>query len=124
MRRECRPASCAAAWERASHLDKKPSPSVWFTKASIGAELVDAADGDHEALNSKGAKLTDTVRYESQRSGKLFGELFPQNLTRTSCEDNGRPTVVNRGAPRALRRGARLELRSRRATRIGIRAGN
>lgn len=55
MRRECRPASCAAAWERASHLDKKPSPSVWFTKASIGAELVDAADGDHEALNSKGA---------------------------------------------------------------------
>lgn len=68
MRRECRPTSCAAAWERASHLDKKPSPSVWFTKASIGAALVDAVDGDHEALNSKGAKLTDTVRYESQQS--------------------------------------------------------
>ena len=46
--------------------------SVWFTKASIGTELVDATDGDHEALNSKSAKLTDTIRYEGLVKGKQY----------------------------------------------------
>lgn len=46
--------------------------SVWFTKASIGTELVDATDGDHEALNSKSAKLTDTIRYDGLVKGKQY----------------------------------------------------
>ena len=45
---------------------------MWFTKASIGTELVDATDGDHEALNSKSAKLTDTIRYEGLVKGKQY----------------------------------------------------
>lgn len=57
----------------AVHADAgSDAQSVSFLAPKISTELVDATDGDHEALVSKTARLVDAVRYDGLRPGKEY----------------------------------------------------